>query len=220
MASTEFGRKLSPVLTHRQRVVRGKIASEHIVQLFDVIDSLATGVATFLSQGLAQDGDCLVVARPQNLELIEQELTAAGFDPAALKAGGRFTVLDARTTLGRFMRGGAPDAALFESHIGDLVRRLAAGSEGQLHVYGEMVDILAEEGSFEALEELEGLWNELAATESFTLLCGYASSHFAAPKGGERLRTICHHHTRVHRNNEDLLANWLIETTAAGGSAA
>jgi hypothetical protein len=208
------------VLTHRQRVVRGNVASEHIVQLFDVIDSLGTGVAAFLSQDLAQDGNCLVVARPQNLELIEQELTVAGYDAGALKAEGRFTVLDARTTLRRFMRAGAPDAALFESQVGDLVRRLAAGSNGQLHVYGEMVDILAEEGSYQALEELEGLWNDLAATESFRLLCGYASSHFTVPKGGDRLRAICHHHMRVHRNNEDLLANWLIETTAAGGSAA
>ncbi len=215
-----FGPKLFIVLTHRQRVVRGNVASEHIVQLFDVIDSLAAGVAEFLAQGLAQDGPCLVVARPQNIELIEQELTAAGHDIVALKAEERFTMLDARTTLRRFMRAGAPSAALFESEVGDLVRRLAAGDNGQLHVYGEMVDILAEEGSYHALEELEGLWNELATTESFRLLCGYASSPFAAPQGGERLRAICHHHTRVHRNNEDLLANWLLETTAAGGSAA
>ena len=133
-------------------MVRGTVASEHIVQLFDVVDSLGTGVAEFLSQGLAQDGNCLVVARPYNLELIEQGLTAAGYVPGALKAEGRFTVLDAGTTLRRFMRAGAPDAALFESEIGDLVRRLAAGSNGQLHVYGEMVDILAEEGSYQALE--------------------------------------------------------------------
>ena len=129
-------------------------------------------------------------------------------------------VCDAATTLGRLMRAGLPDPVLFDRTCADLVRRLALESNGQLHVYGEMVDILAEEGNYQALEGLEGLWNDLAATESFKLLCGYSSSHFAAPKGSDRLRAVCHHHTRVHRNNEDLLANWLLDTAAAGGSAA
>ncbi len=209
------------VVTHRQQVVRGTVASEHIVQLFDVIDSLGTGVAAFLESGLQAGAHVLVVARPQHVTMITQALADAGHDAAALAAEGRLVVLDAGTTLRRFMRSGGPDPALFESACGDVVRRLAAASDGQLHVYGEMVDILAEEGSYQALEELEGLWNELAATESFRLLCGYASSHFAAPKGGDRLRAVCHHHTRVHRNNEDLLANWLLDTAAAAdGSAA
>jgi hypothetical protein len=205
------------VLTHRQRVVRGAVSSEHLIQLFDGPESLGSGVAEFLAQGLAQHSHVLVVARPQHVEMITRQLAKAGHDPAALTVERRWIVLDARASLARFMRGGAPDAVLFESAVGDLVRRLAAESDGPLHVYGEMVDILAEEGSYAAVEALEGLWNELAATESFSLLCGYASSHFAAPKGSARLRAICHHHTRVHQNNEDLLANWLL--TTVGDSA-
>jgi hypothetical protein len=182
-------------------------------------DSLAVGVAAFLAQGLKRGGDVVVVARPRHVETIKCALVAAGYDPDALIVQRRFTVLDARTTLGKFMRGGGPDAVLFESVVGDLVRRLANGSDGQLHVYGEMVDLLAEEGSYAEVEALERLWNELAATESFSLLCGYASSHFAAAKGGARLRAVCGHHTRVHQNNEDLLANWLLTSIADGSPA-
>jgi hypothetical protein len=215
----ETGRKVTIVLTHKERVIRGSVASEHVVQLFDVVDSLGPGVATFLSRGLEADGSLLVVARPQHAEAIKIGLADLGYDPAALAADGRLTLLDARDTMRQFMRGGLPDRVLFEHTVGDSVRRLVAGSKGQLHAYGEMMDILAEEGSYQAVDALEGLWNELGAIESFSLLCGYASSHFAAPRAGERLRAICQHHTRVDRGHDDMLGNWLLITVSDPSAA-
>ena len=206
------------MVSRHERVIKGPVESEHIVQLFDTPESLGSGVAAFLARGLADEGKLLVVARPQHVAAIGEALRAAGYDVDALIASETLTILDARATLQRFMRG-LPDRELFEAHVADVVRRLAAGSAGQLHAYGEMVDLLAEDGSFSAIDMLEELWNELAATASFTLLCGYASSHFAAAHGGERLQTICRQHTRVDRASDDLLGNWLLNTST-GDSAA
>src|SRR5262249_45292720 len=48
-----------------------------------------------------------------------------------------------------------------------------AGSRGLPHFYAEMVDLLWRDGKEETALRLEGWWNELAATRSFRLLCGY-----------------------------------------------
>jgi hypothetical protein len=201
-------------------MIRGPVSSEHAVQLFDMIDSMASGVTSFLEQGLAQQATLLVVARKPHADAILQSLQSAGHDTQALIAEGTLTVLDAKSTLRQFMCAGSPDAALFDATVGDVLRRLIVGSEGPLFVYGEMVDILAEEGSYAAVEELEDLWNQLGETDSFSLLCGYASSNFAAPlKGADRLRAICHLHSRVHQSSEDILGNWLLDTVPDASTA-
>jgi hypothetical protein len=205
------------VVTQRETVVRGAVASEHIVQLFDGADTLGLAVASHLIQAFEHDGHALVVSRPKHVHEISHALAERGYVTDELIAAGRMTVLDARQTLRQFMHAGAPNPAMFDREIGTLVRELATG--GPLVIYGEMVDLLAEEGSFTAAEELEGLWNRLAETTSFSLLCGYASSHFAAPRGENRLRRVCANHTRVHQNNEDLLANWLLTSLAKNGAA-
>ena len=195
----------------------GIIASEHIVQLFDGSETLGVAVASHLIQALQRDGHALVVSRPTHFHEISHALAQRGYLASELLAAGRMTVLDARATLRQFMHAGAPNPAMFDSVVGALVRDLAA--RAPLVIYGEMVDLLAEEGSFTAAEELEVLWNNLAETTSFSLLCGYASSHFAAARGQDRLRGVCSSHTRVHQNNEDLLANWLISSLAKHGEA-
>jgi hypothetical protein len=199
--------------------VRGAVTSEHIVQLFDDSETLGAAVASHLIQAFQQDhdGHALVVARPGHFHEISDELGRRGYVTDELLAAGRMTVLDARATLRRFMHAGAPNPPMFDSVVGAVVRELAA--RGPLVIYGEMVDLLAEEGSFVAAEELELLWNSLAETTSFSLLCGYASCHFAAPRGDERLRRVCASHTRVHQNNEDLLANWLLSSIDKSGVA-
>ena len=78
-----------------------------------------------------------------------------------------------------------------------------------MHVYGEMVDILAEQGRFDAAHELELLWNELAARKSLTLLCGYASVRFGDVRDAAALHRICAH-TAVHADAGDLLGTWLL----------
>lgn len=207
------------MITHRQLVLHGDVTSEHVVQLFDAAESVGTGVASFLAAGLARSASLLVVARPRHVEAVSDAFASAGHDPRALIDNGTLTVLDAKATLRHVMRGGAPDAALFEASVGDLARRLIAGSAGPFYAYGEMVDLLAEEERYAAVDELERLWNDIGESESFSLLCGYSSSHFAAAKGDERLKAVCRHHTGVHRNNDDLLGNWLLNTAAAGSAA-
>jgi hypothetical protein len=127
-------------------------------------------------------------------------------------ADGRITVLNASATMARFMRRGAPDPELFRETVGTLMRQLAGSAPAGLYVYGEMVDLLAEEGNFHAAEQLEALWNELGTQCAFTLLCGYFAPHFAAPGAGNALDSICRAHSHVRTSAADPLGTWLIAT--------
>ena len=198
-------------MTHKERIVRGSVVSEHILQLFDGADSLGESVAQFLHAGLVDGDACLVVARPANVKRILAVLERHGHEPEALTQSGALTIADAATTLRAFMWNGSPDRSRFCGVVGRLVRSLSEGAGGRLSVYGEMVDILAEEGNFRGAGALEALWNELGASVSFKLLCGYASAHFAAANGGTTLRAVCGHHGRVQRMEADLLGNWLLD---------
>jgi hypothetical protein len=90
------------------------------------------------------------------------------------------------------------------------VRRLAGASSASVRIYGELVELLASEGDFAGAEAVEDLWNELGQTESFMLLCGYSAAHFTGQSGREALRAICGKHGRVHQDNADQLASWLL----------
>ena len=195
---------------HHERVVRGSVASEHIVHLFDEPKSLVDTVATYLCEGWRRGDTLLVVARASHWALTSVELTARDCPVDELVAAGRLVVLDAPTTLAAFMVNGEPDAEKFQRSVGDVVRRLCRESTAGLTAYGEMVDILAAQGNFIAAEHHETLWNTLSTECSIRLLCGYSSSHFGDERTEKHLDRICQLHTDSGSHQTDLLASWLL----------
>jgi len=184
--------------------------SEHIVQFFDSRESLANSVAAFLAEGCRPGERLFVIAKPKNWVAIANRLRAGGH---ALidSVDTSLTVIDADGTLSQFMRHGLPDSVLFHKTVGELVRKLAGDRRVGLRIYGEMVEILAEEGNFHAAQRLEELWNELAVRHSFVLMCGYSSAHFTSRETREALLGICATHTQVHKKHADPLAEWLLD---------
>ena len=53
-------------MTVRECVVRGSVASEHIVQFFDSDESRAECVAGFLAEGITKREPVIIVAKPKN----------------------------------------------------------------------------------------------------------------------------------------------------------
>lgn len=184
-------------------------AATHIVQLFDTPASLTETVTRFIVKGAVDGAAILVTAGPRNWTRIARRLGRGGYDVDRALENGHLTVLDAPRLLASFMRRGAADAALFEEHVGALLERLSQQGT-TLRVYGEMVEILAEEGNFDAACQLESLWNGLIARHSFTLLCGYSAAHFIAPTAQSQLRTICGAHSHVDYKARDTLSKWLL----------
>jgi hypothetical protein len=196
-------------MPYKESVVHGRVQSEHIVQLFDSRDTLALSVAAYLAPAYEAGDNLLVVAKPANWDGIARELRALGCDVDRGVENGRITVLDAQTTARAICRHEAPDPALFRSVGEPLVRKLL--QRGRLSIYGEMVELFAEEGNFSAALKLEELWCGLAEKLSFRLMCGYMSAHFASAISEAKLTTLCKMHTDVRTGSDDPLGAWLVE---------
>ena len=88
-------------------------------------------------------------------------------------------LLDAQDTLSSFMTGSRLDANAFKDVMTAIIKRVCRERVNcTVRIYGQMVDILWQEGKRELAISLEMLWNQLANTQLFSLLCGYAMGAF------------------------------------------
>jgi hypothetical protein len=207
-------------MTVRECVVRGSVASEHVVQFFDSDESRAECVAAFLADGIANNEPVIIVAQPKNWTLTLAQLEDRRVPVQRAIDEGMVVVKNADETLRRICRNGVPDATAFEHVVGKAVGNLALRG-GRVRAYGEMVDMLAQNGELQDAIKLETLWNRLGERTPFFLLCGYGAAHFVSTATHRALRDICSAHSSVHRHSQDPLATWLLTTAHnAPGAAA
>ena len=199
-------------MTVRERVIRGQVTSEHIVQFFDTAESRAACVAEFLADGIACHEPAIIVASGANWTATREQLRLRRSPVDQAIDRGMVVVTDATECLRRISRNGVPDAAAFDRVVGEAVRALARRGT-RVRAYGEMVDILAERGEMSDAIALEGFWNQLGERTSFYLLCGYSAPHFVATAAHRAMRDICSAHSDVHRHEQDHLANWLLTSS-------
>lgn len=178
----------------------------HIVQLFDAPRSLADAVSHFLIEARSRGDHLLVIARASHWQLIRAYLERRGVHVDA--PAERLTVVDARKLRIRLMRRGVLDPARMEETLDGMLAELSVGPAG-LSIYGEIVELFAEEGNFEQACALEDYWNYLQQKYRFTLLCGYSAAHFADPRNSQYLRDVCGRHSTVKSQSADSLGSWL-----------
>jgi hypothetical protein len=187
--------------------------------LFDSDESLAGTVAGFLSEGLDRNAPLLAVMTRPHWVVTARRLDGLGVPVSEHLSTGRLTVVDATELLKQVAPSGFPDSALFDRAVGSLVRRLAGDLRG-LFIFGEMVDLLAAQGDFRAVERLETLWNLLAEREPYTLFCGYSSVSFGDVRSSGALRRICAAHSHIQMSDQDRLGSWLVTSTTGGAQPA
>jgi hypothetical protein len=170
-------------------------AQHHAVRFYDNDKSLAQIVAQFLSDGLAAGNPGIVVATPAHRAAILRELVTKSLDVVQLQRSHDLVMLDAQETLSMFMANGNPEAQAFENSMCEVIKTACRGRpDCTVRIYGEMVDVLWKNGHQDAAIRLEMLWNHLANTEAFSLLCGYAMGHFYKDAN---FQEVCRHHTHV-----------------------
>jgi hypothetical protein len=167
----------------------------HAVRFYEDDSSLCRIVSGFVSEGLTANQPALIIATAPHLAGILQNLTEAGVDVDALQRAGDLLLADAREALSDFMVNGQPDAELFRASATAALSRLCRGRENcTIRAYGEMVDLLWKDGMSTAAIRVEMLWNRLANTHDFSLLCGYAMGNFYKDAN---IEDVCRHHTHV-----------------------
>ena len=174
------------------------VTTYHAVQFYKDDDSLAATAAGFLADGIAQGQPALVVATAAHTTRIIASMKTRGLDVDELRRTGELNLFDARKMLSSFMVGNLPDPLLFKSNVGDAIERLGVGrTPCPIRAYGEMVDVLWQDGNSDGAIRLEILWNQLASTYEFSLLCGYAVGHFYKESVGTRFQDVCDQHSHV-----------------------
>lgn len=177
----------------------------HRVAFYDSDAGLVESVVDFLRPSL-WGGVAVVVAAADHRRAFAAALVASGVDAAAAVRSGRLVVLDASDTLERFLVGDDPHAPAFEQVVGGVLDG-AIRMGGPVRVYGEMVAVLWQQGRVATAMRLEELWNQIAATRAFELLCGYPSALFAHPSCARRFEALCSRHTDVSIAPDD--RRWL-----------
>jgi hypothetical protein len=167
-------------------VLREPSHGDHIVQTYQDPAFLAEAVAEYLGTGLRRGEAAIIIARPAHSEAFLAKLAAAG-EPAQI------VVLDAEQTLARFMVDGLPQWNPFREVIGGLIAQMRLQYPA-VRAYGEMVDILWQEGKRDAAIRLEEYWNELTRLQTFSLFCAYAMDALD-PKAYAGLQSVCKAHT-------------------------
>jgi MEDS: MEthanogen/methylotroph, DcmR Sensory domain len=168
----------------------------HAVRFYQDTPSLCRIVATFLCEGLKHGQPALVIATLEQRVGIAAALAADGLDVELFRQAGFLFELDAAETLATFMGGDEePDRDRFFEVVGGVLQQIAERRGGRtIRAYGQMVDLLWQQGAHVAAVRVEVLWNQLAATERFSLLCGYAMGNFYQDGA---LSEICRQHTHV-----------------------
>ena len=168
----------------------------HAVHFYRDAAELADVVAGYLSDGDRERAALVTIVTEPHARAIEDAVGEAG-----TQADGRVTVLDARVTLTRLQVDGQISREAFQRVVGSVVREAGEGGR-PVRAYGEMVDLLWQEGNITGAIELEELWNELIAELGFSLLCAYHSEAVAAPEHERALRDVCRLHTAVSSARE------------------
>ena len=182
----------------------GNHVHHHAVRFYGNDAELVETVGAFLSQGLTAGQPAVVIVTPQHGIAIEAMLESHLIDVGAAKRLGDLVMLDADEILATFTVDQFPVGSLFRRSVGGIIEQVRRGRERTpVRAFGEMVDVLWKQGKADAAIRLEVLWNNLAETHSFSLLCSYSIGNFY--KETDKYHEVCELHTYVHPHTDSIL---------------
>jgi len=176
----------------------GEHVHAHAVRFYETEDFLTLEVADYAAAGLASGQATLLIVTSPHRRSVASRLVTLGVNVESVTETGHLRMLDARDTLATFMVDGAPDDDRFRAVVGAALDESHGRSPGMpVRAFGEMVDLLWKDDNIDAALRLEELWNDLARTHRFTLLCAYAMGNFSRSADTERFLEVCGRHSHV-----------------------
>ena len=168
----------------------------HAVQFYEGESQLAGTVSGFLCEGLICGHPAMVIATAAHRAVILEAMHARFIDVSRVQRVGALLMLDAHKILSQLRISGSPERDRVAAVFGAQLARAAGGLANKtVRAYGEIVDILWQDGRTQAALDLEALWNGLARRHRFALLCGYRAESSCTQD--ESFQAICDQHTHV-----------------------
>jgi hypothetical protein len=179
------------------------VHGSHAVHFYDDERPLYDAVIRYLGWGLETGEAAVVIATPAHRNEFERQLSMCALDVGAAKRRRQLILLDAQTTLDRFMDGPLVDSERCLEVLGGILDEVAGNGFAKVRAYGEMVHLLWTAGNPAGAVRLEELWNELGRggengpVVPFSLLCGYHVSCFANQAHPNELAAVYRSHAQV-----------------------
>lgn len=168
----------------------------HIVQIYESDDFLAAGVALFAAEGLRRGEAVLLTGTPAHLRSVHDGLRAHGIDPDEAAARSQLALFDVHEAIDNVLRGRAADPERFDRALGKALGH-AAECYPNVRWWGEISNVLHQQGNTGAALECEHLANAAIERYGVTVLCSYHADKFD-PDGYEALLPgLCRAHSHV-----------------------
>jgi hypothetical protein len=168
----------------------------HYVHFHESDGELVDNICRFLQPALRPKHAGVVVATQEHLAALRERAPAFGLDLPAAEATGQFVPVDAAELLSRIMLDGMPDHTRFHVIVQGLLKDVAS-KHPYMHIYGEMVALLWQQGNEQGTLLLEELWNNLGRMRPFSLLCGYPKNAFRTEEDANNFSRICNAHSHM-----------------------
>ncbi len=182
----------------------------HVVQLYTDDGFLIDVLSRFVGGALAVGDAAVVIASRFHRTELEKRLSANGVDIAKAAMQGRYVVLDATETLTRLRVDGSVDDNRFHEVVGEVliqVGKAVSYKQGRVAIFGELVALLWADGKPAEAIRVEKLWNNLARSHSFSLLCAYPLAGCNSDRHIEPFLEMCGEHSSVIPSESYLVLN-------------
>jgi hypothetical protein len=172
---------------------------QHGVVFYESDDRfLCEAILDFCVRALTAGDPLIVVATRAHLMGLRRKLRERGFDWPQTCLSGLAAEYDAEQLLDQFSVNGSPDETLFREVMDGVMEHWASRAEGStLRAFGEMVDVLCRREQLDDAIRLEAMWNDLARTHRFTLLCAYSMGNLYREVNGSAYGRICDAHDHL-----------------------
>jgi hypothetical protein len=171
---------------------------DHIVQLYQDQEFLNRAVCRFAAGAISNGEGVILVPTSAHWEAFRPRLEAEGVDVKAAEGRGQLTVVDADELLPRFMCDAMPDAPVFLGLASDVVAKARDVERyPKVRWWGEMVNILWEQGNVAASMSLEDQFHHLANHHEIAIFCSFVMDNFNSEVHTRMLPRLSQNHSHL-----------------------
>ncbi|HEX4514776.1 MAG TPA: MEDS domain-containing protein [Polyangiaceae bacterium] len=179
-------------------VLAGAGPRDHIVQLYQDQQFLNRAVCRFAAAAITNGEGVILVPTDEHWNAFRPRLEAEGVDVAAAQARGQLTIVDADELLPEFMRNAMPDAPVFLGIASDVIAKARdSGRYPKVRWWGEMVNVLWEQGNVAASMHLEDQFDRLAHEHEIAIFCSFIMDNFDGEVHSRMLPRLGQNHSHL-----------------------
>jgi hypothetical protein len=171
---------------------------DHIVQLYQDQKFLNRAVCRFAAGAIANGEGVILVPTAAHWEAFRPRLEAEGVDVKAAQDNGQLTVVDADELLPRFMKDSLPDAPVFLGLAADVITKARGENRfPKVRWWGEMVNVLWEQGNVAGSMNLEDQFDRLAKHHEIAIFCSFVMDNFSSDVQSRLLPRLGQNHSHL-----------------------